>query len=134
MKKNIKNKKYTMKEAVSYFILGYKKYEQDREQNGLRDIIKNIVEVIQEHIDKEEITRVNSELLNKINFDWLLSSNDLIAYATCIFYVLINREIQITDEKIVREFLKELHTHHPKRTIQEAELILERAFPELLND
>ncbi len=131
MKKNIKNKKYAIKEAVSYYILGYKRYEQNVEQNGLEDILKDIAEVAQENLDTEEIIGVNTDLLNRINFDWQFSSNDFIAYAVCIFYVLINREMQITDEKIVKEFLKELHTHHPRKTMKEAEVILELVFPEL---
>lgn len=133
MKKNIKNKNYTMKEAVSYYILGYKRYEQNTEQNGLADILKNIVQVAQENIENKENVVVSNDTLNRINFDWLLSANDLIAYAVCIFYVLINREIQITDEKIVKEFLKELHLHHPRKTMKEAEIILENCFPELKN-
>ncbi|MBS5853666.1 MAG: hypothetical protein KIC56_00365 [Clostridium sp.] len=133
MKKNIKNKNYTMKEAVSYYILGYKRYEQNTEQNGLADILKNIVQVAQENIENKENVVVSNDILNRINFDWLLSANDLIDYAVCIFYVLINREIQITDEKIVKEFLKELHLHHPRKTMKEAEIILENCFPELKN-
>lgn len=134
MKKNIKNKNYTMKEAVSYYILGYKRYEQNISQNGLKDILKNIAEVTQENIENKENVLVNNDLLDRINFNWLLSANDFIAYATCIFYVLINREIQITDEKIVKEFLKELHLHHPRKTMKEAEVILENVFSELLNE
>lgn len=94
MKKNIKNKNYTMKEAVSYYILGYKRYEQNVSQNGLKDILKNIAEVTQENIENKENVLVNNDLLDRINFNWLLSANNLIAYATCIFYVLINREIE----------------------------------------
>jgi hypothetical protein len=131
MKKNIKNKKYTMKEAVSYYILGYKRYEQNISQNGLEDILKDIVEVAQKNIENEEIVGVNIDLLNRINFDWLLSSNDFIAYAVCVFYVLINREMQITDEKIVKEFLRELHSHHPRKIMKEAKIILEKILKEL---
>lgn len=131
MKKNIKNKKYTMEEAVAYYILGYKMYEQDSKQSGLEDILKDIAQIAQENLESSEITGVNVELLKKINFNWELSGNDFIAYAICIFYVLINREIQITDEKIVTEFLRELHSHHPRRTMQEAEIIVEQLFPEL---
>lgn len=131
MKKDIRNKNFIMEEAVSYYILGYKRYEQNIKQNGLGDILKNIVEVAQENFNSTEIIGVNTELLRRINFNWNLSADDFIAYATCIFYVLINREIQITDEKIVKEFLKELHSHHPKRVMQEAEVILESVFPEL---
>ncbi len=131
MKKNVKNKKYTMKEAVSYYILGYKRYEQNISQNGLEDILKDIVEVAQKNIENEEIVGVNIDLLNRINFDWLLSSNDFIAYAVCVFYVLINREMQITDEKIVKEFLRELHSHHPRKIMKEAKIILEKILKEL---
>lgn len=130
----MKNKKYAMKEAVNYYILGYKKYEQNINQNGLEDILRDIVEVAQENLNIEEITGVNTNLLDRINFEWLLSSNDFIAYATCIFYILMNREMQITDEKIVEEFLKEVYLHHPRRTMKEAEIILERVFPELLDE
>lgn len=131
MKENIKNKRYTMKEAVSYYILGYKRYEQNTEQNGLKDILKDITEVAQENLNTEEIIGVNADLLNRINFDWQLSSNDFIDYAVYIFYVLINREIQITDEKIVKEFLRELHLHHPRKIMKEAEIIANQVFPEL---
>lgn len=134
MKKDIKNKDYVIEEAVSYYILGYKRYEQNKDQNGLIDVLKNIVEVAQENINATEVKGVNIELLEKINFSWLLSPDDFIAYATCIFYVLMNREMQITDEKIVKEFLRELHSHHPRRTMKEAEIILENVFPELLNE
>ena len=131
MKKNVRNKMYAIKEAVSYYILGYKKYEQNINQNGLGDILKDIVEVAQKNIENEEIVGVNIDLLNRINFDWLLSSNDFIAYAVCVFYVLINREMQITDEKIVKEFLRELHSHHPRKIMKEAKIILEKILKEL---
>lgn len=134
MKKNVKNKKYDIKETVSYYILGYKRYEQNIEQNGLKDILKDIVEVSQENNDKEEITGVNKNLLNRINFNWQLSLKDFIAYAVCVFYVLINREMQITDEKIVKEFLSEIHLHHPRKIMKMAETILEQVFPELQNE
>ncbi len=134
MKKNVRNKKYAIKEAVSYYILGYKRYEQNINQNGLGDILKDIVEVAQENLNSTEITGVNTELLNRINFNWILSADDFISYAICIFYVLINREIQITDEKIVKEFLSEIHTHHPRKIMKEAEVILESVFPELKED
>lgn len=133
MKKNVRNKRYAIKEAVSYYILGYKKYEQNINQNGLGDILKDIVEVVQENLNNIEIIGVNNELLKRINFSWILSADDFIAYAVCIFNVLINREIQITDEKIVKEFLSMIHLHHPRSVMKEAETILENCFPELKN-
>ena len=134
MKKNVRNKKYAIMEAVGYYILGYKRYEQNINQNGLGDILKNIVEVAQENLNSTEITGVNTELLKRINFNWTLSADDFISYAICIFYVLINREIQITDEKIVKEFLSEIHSHHPRKIMKEADIISDQVFPELRDD
>ena len=99
----------------------------------LEDILKNILEIAKENIDTNEIQGVNTNLLKRINFNWSLTSDDFVSYATCIFYVLINREQKITDEKIVKEFLRELHSHHPRRTMKEAELILTKMFPDLKN-
>ena len=132
MKKNIRNKEYTMEEAVAYFILGYKRCNENNQKRGLEDILKNILEIAKENIDTNEIQGVNTNLLKRINFNWSLTSDDFVSYATCIFYVLINREQKITDEKIVKEFLRELHSHHPRRTMKEAELILTKMFPNLL--
>ncbi len=132
MKKNIRNKEYTMEEAVAYFILGYKRCNENNQKRGLEDILKNILEIAKENIDTNEIQGVNTNLLKRINFSWSLTSDDFVSYATCIFYVLINRKQKITDEKIVKEFLRELHSHHPRRTMKEAELILTKMFPDLL--
>lgn len=132
MKKNIRNKEYTMEEAVAYYILGFKKCSENNQKKGLEDILKNILEIAKENIDTNEIQGVNTNLLKRINFSWSLTSDDFVSYATCIFYVLINREQKITDEKIVKEFLRELHSHHPRRTMKEAELILTKMFPDLL--
>ena len=109
VKKNVRKKEYEIQEAVSYYILGYKRYERNKEQDGLKGILRNILEIAQE----------------SLNIGWFLSANDFIAYATCVFYVLINREIQITDEKIVKEFLSEIHSHHPRKIMKEAEIILD---------
>ena len=132
MKKDIRNKEYAIQEVVAYYILGYRKYKEESKNKGFEDLLKNILETAKENIDTTEIKGVNINLLKRINFNWVLNSDDFISYATCIFYVLLNREENITEEKIVIEFLKELHSHHPRRTIKEAELILTKLFPDLL--
>ncbi len=131
MGKNVKNKIYYIREAVSYYVLGYKRYEQNIKQNGIGDILKNIIEVAKENLNSTEISGIDTELLSRINFNWLINSNDFMAYAVCVFNSLLNSEIQITPEKIVRQFLKEIHSHHPRNVLKEAENILEESFPEL---
>ncbi len=133
MKKDIRNKEYAIQEVVAYYILGYRKYNEESQKKGLADLLKNILETAKENIDTTEIKGVDIDWLKRINFNWILNSDDFVSYATCIFYVLLNREENITEEKIVKEFLKELHSHHPRRVIKEAELILTKLFPDLKN-
>ena len=83
-----------------------------------------------DEVDTKEIILQNEKLLNTIPFSWELTPDDFLAYATCIFYVLTNREKEITPEKIVTEFLSEVHLHHPRRTLKEANFILDELFPE----
>lgn len=122
-----------IQEAFAYYILGFQKYSKDNDNNDCIQILKNILEVANENLDSTEIKGVNTNLLNRINFSWELSADDFVAYAVCIFYVLTNREKQITDEKILKEFLLELHTHHPRRILKEANFIIDNFFPDLKN-
>lgn len=126
MKKDIRNKEYMIQEAVAYYVLGYREYEKSNKENDLLKILKSILEIARDNLNKTQIEGVNTELLSRINFSWTLSSDDFMAYATTIFYVLTKRENKITEEKIVKEFLAEIHSHHPRRTLKEAELILDK--------
>lgn len=131
MEKDIRNKEYAIQEVVAYYILGYRNYKKESKKKSFEDLLKNILEIAKDNIDTTEIKGVDINLMKRINFNWVLNSDDLVSYATCIFYVLMNREENITEEKIVKEFLREIHSHHPRRTIKEAELILTKLFPEI---
>lgn len=131
MNKSIKNKEFMIQEAFAYYVLGFQQYNKKNNDNDYIRILKNILEVATENIENKTIKGVNTNLLNRINFSWKLSADDFMAYAVCIFYVLTNREKKITDEKILKEFLSELHTHHPRRILKEADFILDNFFPDL---
>jgi len=131
MNKDIRKKEYMIQEAFAYYVLGYERYRKDNNENDCMQILKNILEVASENINATQIIGVNTNLLRRINFSWKLSADDFVAYATCIFYVLTNREKTITDEKILKEFLSELHTHHPRRILKEANFIIDNFFPDL---
>lgn len=131
MKQDIRKKEYMIQEAFAYYVLGYQRYKKDNNENDFKQILKNILEVASDNINTTQITGVNTNLLNRINFSWKLSADDFVAYAVCIFYVLTNREKKITDEKILKEFLSELHTHHPRKILKEANFIIDNFFPDL---
>ena len=127
-------KNYKVKEAIAYYILGFKKYNEkinDIEKDHWIIILKSILELTRDEVNTKNTIMENKDLLDKIPFSWELTSDDLVAYATCIFYVLTNREKEITPEKIVTEFLSEVHLHHPRKTMKEANFILDEFFPDL---
>ena len=130
----INKKNYKIKEAIAYYILALKKYNEkikDIEKDHWIIILKLILELTRDEVNTKNTIIENKELLEKIPFSWELTSDDLFAYATCIFYVLTNREKEITPEKIVTEFLSEIHLHHPRKTMKEANFILDEFFPDL---
>ena len=133
MKEKCESKEYSMSEAVAYCILGYRKYVQEGVKDkrvALKYIIKFILEMARDEVDTKEVILQNKKILDTIPFSWKLTLDDFFAYATCVFYVLTNREIEITPEKIVAEFLSEVHSHHPRRTLKEAKFILDELFLE----
>lgn len=131
MKEDIRKKEYMIQEAFAYYVLGYQRYKKDNNENDFKQILKNILEVASDNINTTQITGVNTNLLNRINFSWMLSADDFVAYATCIFYVLTKREQKITDEKILKEFLSELHSKHHRNILKEANFILDTIMPDI---
>ena len=134
MKKNIKKSEFTMNEAVAYYIVGYEKAKEEIKRMDNKNwvvILKHIIECVRDYElkDIQKVIVQNKELLKTIKFKWILSPDDFVSYATCIFYVLINREEQITNEKIVAEFISEMYMHHPRKTLKEANFILDQVFP-----
>ena len=135
MKKNIKKSEFSINEAVAYYIVGYEKAKKEikgKDNKNWVIILKHIIESVRDYelkdIQKEIVQ--NKDLLKTIKFKWILSPDDFVSYATCIFYVLTNREEQITNKIIVTEFISEMYMHHPRKTLKEANFILEQVFPE----
>ena len=103
----------------------------ENEEITLRNVLENLV-LTMKNISKEEILRnINKNELRKIRFSWIFSSNEVIAYAIAIFYVLINRKERLTERNIIHTMLSELYMHKPSKTLKESEFIAEKIFPEL---
>ena len=125
------NKKYSVKEAVSYYIYVCNEMNIENEEITLRNVLENLV-LTMKNISKEEILRnINKNELRKIRFSWIFSSNEVIAYAIAIFYVLINRKERLSERNIIHTMLSELYMHKPSKTLKESEFIAEKIFPEL---
>lgn len=118
-------KEYKIQDAIAYYILGYKKHVKSKKENELMQILKSVIISIKSNVDIIEIKQANENLLSEVKLKWKLKRDDILAYATCIFYQLINNEESITEEKIVETILKEIEKHHPRETMKEANIILD---------
>lgn len=57
-----------IQEAFAYYVLGYQRYREDNNENDFKVILKNILEAASENINTTQVTGVNTNLLNRINF------------------------------------------------------------------
>lgn len=134
MKKDIKKSEFTINEAVAYYIVGFQNAEKEIKEKNDKNwviILKHIIESVRDYElkDIQKVIVQNKDLLKTIKFKWILSPDDFVSYGTCIFYVLTNREEQITNKKIITEFISEMYIHHPRKTLKEANFILDQVFP-----
>lgn len=129
MLKSIYNKKFTIQELISYYIVGYRRYFKkidDTKENKVRYILKNILDVAMELDNATEF--VENSLLSKIDNNWNFNSDDLMAYACELFYNLVYGEKQITDEIIVNELKRILNNKHPREVIKDSNELIDEIF------
>ena len=123
------NNDFKIKELIAYCIIGYKRYfpkPNDTKEDKLRYIVKHILDVSNEIENATEI--VDKELLESIDINWRFNADDLLAYATNTFYMLIASNTNITDKKIVERLKKEFKDNHPRDEIRDADKIMNAMF------
>ncbi|MBR3255502.1 MAG: hypothetical protein IKF97_04730 [Clostridia bacterium] len=123
------NKSFKIKELIAYCIIGYRRYypkKNETKEDKLRYIVKNVLDVSIEVDNAPDL--VKKELLESIDINWRFNTDDLLAYATNTFYMLIANETNITEQKIVERLKKELKDNHPRDVISDADKIMNGLF------
>ncbi|MBR0350839.1 MAG: hypothetical protein IJH76_03350 [Clostridia bacterium] len=123
------NKSFKIKELIAYCIIGYRRYypkKNETKKDKLRYIVKNVLDVSNEVENAPEL--INKELLESIDINWRFNTDDLLAYATNTFYMLIANETNITEQKIVERLKKELKDNHPRDVVKYANSSLDDLF------
>ena len=123
------NKSFKIKELIAYCIIGYRRYypkKNETKEDKLRYIVKNVLDVSNEVENATDL--INKELLESIDINWRFNTDDLLAYATNTFYMLIANETNITEQKIVERLKKELKDNHPRDEINDADKIMNDLF------
>lgn len=112
------NERYSVKQMIAYFIVGYLKAE-DKEE--LKEVLNSISSQIIK-INKTEILKMISvKYIEDIDVYWRLSAEQMLCYAYIVFGNLMkaNQKIQIQDIK--NEFIALAKIYSPSNAIEYVE-------------
>ena len=109
------NERYSAKQMVSYFIIGFKDTEN---KNEFEEIMNNVTTAIV-NIDKNKLVDlVDSVFIEEIDLYWNLTVEQMLSYAYIFFNNLMraNRVIEIKD--IVSQFLVVAKLYSPDNAVE----------------
>ncbi len=109
------NERYSAKQMVSYFIIGFKDTEN---KNEFEEIMNNVTTAIV-NIDKNKLVDlVDSVFIEEIDLYWNLTVEQMLSYAYIVFNNLMraNRVIEIKD--IVSQFLVVAKLYSPDNAVE----------------
>ncbi len=123
MEENILEKllheRYSVKQMVSYFIIGF---ENTENKDRFDEIMNNITTIVV-NIDKNKLVDlVDMELIEKIDLYWNLNVEQILSYAYIVFknFIKANRIIEIKD--IVNEFIVVAKLYSPENAVEQVKL------------
>lgn len=118
------NKKYTVKQAVAYFIESYVNVEE--KLNFKKIMNKLILTLIQ--IDEKGI--VETIKVPEIDYYWTITVEQLISYAYIIFEKLTNTKRKIDIRDIIEEFKSTIKLYSPNNAEEYVNRELEKSTKE----
>lgn len=113
------HERYSVKQMVSYFIIGF---ENTENKDKFDEIMNNITTIVV-NIDKNKLVDlVDIELIEKIDLYWNLNVEQILSYAYIVFKNLIkaNRIIEIKD--ISNEFIVVAKLYSPENAVEQVKL------------
>lgn len=95
------NKKYSVKQMVSYFIITYQNTENKLNFN---EIMNNLIMKMIKVEEKKVLDMVDIKIIFDIDVYWKVTTNQIISYAYIIFNNLISNKPKNTITDIIKEF------------------------------
>ena len=109
--KQIRNCKYTTKQAITYFLLGY--YNTKRINTD--SIIKSIVKQIATIEPQEVLTKYYCQYLHIYGSEWSLTLNQLLSYSYIVCEEILKTNDKLESFEIICIFNKYLKDFTPKQ-------------------
>lgn len=123
--KELEKIEYTTKEMLGYFLVAYKRV-QDNKEERLADYIREIMCLLKS-VDKNKILEmIDINLITDFYFCHILNCDELMCYALVVFYRLLNSNKEIQEKDIISQLDTEMRLFSARTIIIEAEEILNK--------
>lgn len=97
----IKNKRYSIKEIVAYFIVSYKEVKN---KNNSKDVLEKLVNILLTTNKTGVMEQVNTKVFEPFHkIGWGLCPTEVFIYALIIFTNYTFKEKNVTDESISKD-------------------------------
>lgn len=121
--KKIENKKYSVKQALAYYIVSFNKVKEKE----FESIIKNLIETLIDMPDENKVLeQIDTDLLAEVENYWTLTVDQVVSYAYIMFYNLTFAGQSFIDKDILGEFIFIMRLYSPNSAEEFVERQMER--------
>lgn len=121
--KKIENKKYSVKQALAYYIVSFNKVKEKE----FESIIKNLIETLIDMPDENKVLeQIDTDLLAEVENYWTLTVDQVVSYAYIMFYNLTFAGQSFIDKDILEEFIFIMRLYSPNSAEEFVERQMER--------
>ena len=123
------NKKYTVKQAIAYYVISYIDTENKLD---LRELISNLMNKIMRIDEKKILEMREAKIIEETKYQWILTSDQVLSYGYIIFNNLTMARQTIRPKDITKEFESVVKLYSPNNAEEflERELTIDNKFNE----
>lgn len=121
--KNIENKKYSVKQALAYYIVSFNEVKDKEFESLMKKLIETLIDIPDAN---KVLEQINTELLVKIENYWTLTLDQVTAYGCIVFHKLAFVKQQFSEIEILQEFIYAMRLYSPNNAEDLVDKILKK--------
>lgn len=121
--KNIENKKYSVKQALAYYIVSFNEVKEKEFESLMKKLIETLIDIPDAN---KVLEQINTELLVKIENYWTLTLDQVTAYGCIVFHKLAFVKQQFSENEILQEFIYAMRLYSPNNAEDLVDKILKK--------
>ena len=121
--KEIENKKYSVKQALAYYIVSFNEVKDKEFESLMKKLIETLIDIPDAN---KVLEQINTELLVKIENYWNLTLDQVTAYGCIVFHKLAFVKQQFSEIEILQEFIYAMRLYSPNNAEDLVDKILKK--------